>query len=166
MNLPDHQSNSKSKQTPTATFPPINLHFLHLPPSLSPSLLKTLTLSLYLSLSLSFSLSLPKMKHFMQPKSSILRENQDPPLSSSTKHRSHNRKQKFSKENAPPPDSNSISDLSASPAGGSGKLSPAVAKLKSPLPPRPPKNSKKLNLDNVLDNGGTIGSSDSGVQVV
>ncbi|KAL8120951.1 kinesin-like protein KIN-12B [Apium graveolens] len=106
------------------------------------------------------------MKHFMQPKSSILRENQDPPLSSSTKHRSHNRKQKISKENAPPPDSNSICDFSASPVGGSGKLSPAVAKLKSPLPPRPPKNSKKLNLDIVLDNVGTIGSSDSGVQVI
>nr|XP_017219482.1 PREDICTED: kinesin-like protein KIN12B [Daucus carota subsp. sativus] len=106
------------------------------------------------------------MKHFMQPKSSILRENQDPPLSSSTKNRSQSRKQKFSKENAPPPDSNSISDSSFSPAVDAGKLSPATAKLKSPLPPRPPKNLKKLNLDNVADNGGNIGGSDSGVQVI
>lgn len=172
MSLPDLQSNSKSKQTPTATFPQSSSSSS----STSIFLLKILYIYTYIYIPLSLFLSLflffsplskitIKMKHFMQQKNSILRENQDPPLSLSTKYWSHNRKQKLLKDNAPPSNSNLISDLSASLAGGRGKLSPVMAKLKSLLPPRPLKNSNKLNLDNVLDNWVTVGSSDSGIQV-
>ncbi|KAK6914368.1 Kinesin motor domain [Dillenia turbinata] len=81
------------------------------------------------------------------------------------------RKQKLSKENAPPP---SPSDLNAMPQSSSSsalKLSQA-AKIRSPLPPRPPSFSytnpnplkRKLGMETFADN--TLSASDSGVKVI
>ncbi|KAK9076117.1 hypothetical protein SSX86_004450 [Deinandra increscens subsp. villosa] len=102
------------------------------------------------------------MKHFMQPRSPILRENTSdtpsPNPSSMKQNRSNNRKHKSSKENAPPPE-NAIPDP---------KPSPSVAgKLKSPLPPRPPSSNplkRKIGTDFHPENGG-CGSTDTGVKV-
>ncbi|KAM1217169.1 hypothetical protein ACFX2I_013389 [Malus domestica] len=101
------------------------------------------------------------MKHFMQPRNAILTEMTEPPSSPnpiSAKPRPP-RKPKASKENAPPSDPNSmISDSKPSPA----------AKLKGPLPPRPPSSNplkRKLSVDSQTENSGP-GTSDSGVQVV
>ncbi|KAK2988080.1 hypothetical protein RJ640_024708, partial [Escallonia rubra] len=101
------------------------------------------------------------MKHFMQPRNTTLRENDIAPSSNPNslkqKSSSSNRKQKCSKENAPPPDPNSMPHDS-SPAG----------KLKSPLPPRPPPLNplkRKLMVDSAPENC-VAGSSDSGVKVV
>ncbi|PSS34578.1 Kinesin-like protein [Actinidia chinensis var. chinensis] len=109
------------------------------------------------------------MKHFIQPRSAILRENHtseaSSPNPSSVKQRSSSRKHKGSKENAPPPDLNAILD---SPALAPGKLSPASAKMKSPLPPRPPSSNplkRKFAIESVPENG-VLGSSDSGVKVI
>ncbi|KAK4585605.1 hypothetical protein RGQ29_023027 [Quercus rubra] len=102
------------------------------------------------------------MKHFMLPRNAILREanSTDPassPSPSSAKPRS-SRKSKSAKENAPPFDLTSITSES--------KPSPAMAaKLKSPLPPRPPPSSshkRKLSFESGTENS----ASDSGVQVV
>ncbi|KAA8527878.1 hypothetical protein F0562_035253 [Nyssa sinensis] len=110
------------------------------------------------------------MKHFMQPRNAILRENHETPSSpnpNSLKQRS-SRKQKSSKENAPPSDLNAMPDSSPSPSVAY-KPSPAAAgKMKSPLPPRPPPSNplkRKLAMEMVPENG-LAGSSDSGVQVV
>ncbi|GLT49527.1 hypothetical protein SLA2020_230790 [Shorea laevis] len=100
------------------------------------------------------------MKHFMHPRNTILRETLDPPLSSSPNPKSKSlRKQKCSKENAPPPDLNS-------------QPSPAI-KMKSPLPPRPPSSNplkRKLNLETLaekaLAENVAPGVSDSGVKVI
>ncbi|CAN6725543.1 unnamed protein product [Malus baccata var. baccata] len=101
------------------------------------------------------------MKHFMQPRNAILTEMTEPPSSPnpiSAKPRPP-RKPKASKENAPPSDPNSmISDSKPSP----------TAKLKGPLPPRPPSSNplkRKLSVDSQTENSGP-GTSDSGVQVV
>ncbi|KAM1087887.1 hypothetical protein ACFX2B_013227 [Malus domestica] len=101
------------------------------------------------------------MKRFMQPRNAILTEMTEPPSSPnpiSAKPRPP-RKPKASKENAPPSDPNSmISDSKPSPA----------AKLKGPLPPRPPSSNplkRKLSVDSQTENSGP-GTSDSGVQVV
>ncbi|KAM6565329.1 hypothetical protein CsatA_024457 [Cannabis sativa] len=105
------------------------------------------------------------MKHFMQPRNNILRETEPPPSpnpSSTTAKIRHPRKQKSSKENAPPyADPNSLPPIP--------KPSPsAAAKLKSPLPPRPPSSNplkRKLHMETVPENS-VFGTSDSGVQVV
>ena len=100
------------------------------------------------------------MKHFMMPRNAILRDigESQSPNPSLTKSKSQ-RKIKSSKENAPPPDLNSlIPDHRSSPA-----------KLKSPLPPRPPSSNplkRKMIAEATADNGVAIGVSDSGVKVV
>ncbi|KAB5569691.1 hypothetical protein DKX38_003484 [Salix brachista] len=72
---------------------------------------------------------------------------------------SPSRRNKSSKENAPPPDPNSItSDLKHFP-------SPASAKLKSPLPPRPP-SSNPLKRKLIMENSPENSLSDSGVKVI
>uniref|UniRef100_A0A5B6YNG2 Putative kinesin-like protein KIN12B n=1 Tax=Davidia involucrata TaxID=16924 RepID=A0A5B6YNG2_DAVIN len=110
------------------------------------------------------------MKHFMQPRNAVLRENHETlssPNPSSLKQKS-SRKQKSSKENAPPADLNAILDSSPSPSVA-GKPSPAAAgKMKSPLPPRPPPSNplkRKLSMEMVPENG-LPGFSDSGVKVM
>ncbi|KAI3738821.1 hypothetical protein L2E82_29005 [Cichorium intybus] len=104
------------------------------------------------------------------PRSPILRENsfdmppQNP--SSMKQNRSSNRKQKVSKENAPPSNVNVIPDSSSNPSF-TGKPSPSVAsKLKSLLPPRPPSSNplkRKIGTDFHPENG-VSGSSDTGVK--
>ncbi|KAJ6338839.1 hypothetical protein OIU76_008325 [Salix suchowensis] len=106
------------------------------------------------------------MKHFMLPRNPILREaaahNEHSPNPSSHKMKpspSPSRRNKSSKENAPPPDPNSItSDLKHFP-------SPASAKLKSPLPPRPP-SSNPLKRKLIMENSPENSLSDSGVKVI
>ncbi|CAB4293770.1 unnamed protein product [Prunus armeniaca] len=101
------------------------------------------------------------MKHFMQPRNTILREATEPTSSPNPSYGKPRppRKPKASKENAPPSDPNSMASDS--------KPSPA-AKLKSPLPPRPPPSNplkRKLSVDSQTENS-VPGTSDSGVQVV
>ncbi|KAJ6686965.1 KINESIN-LIKE PROTEIN [Salix purpurea] len=106
------------------------------------------------------------MKHFMLPRNPILREaaahNEHSPNPSSHKMKpspSPSRRNKSSKENAPPPDPNSItSDLKHFP-------SPASAKLKSPLPPRPP-SSNPLKRKLIMESSPENSLSDSGVKVI
>ncbi|XP_057430385.1 kinesin-like protein KIN-12B isoform X2 [Lotus japonicus] len=103
------------------------------------------------------------MKHFMLPRTPILRDAESPSSSSkprpSRKHHHH----KPSKENDPP-----ISDPNVA-AAVAAIHSPA--KLKSPLPPRPPPSNplkRKLSADNtttLTDNNAAV-LSDSGVKVV
>ncbi|XP_052208701.1 kinesin-like protein KIN-12B isoform X2 [Diospyros lotus] len=112
------------------------------------------------------------MKHFMQPRSAILRENHpssesaaSPNPHSSLKQRS-SRKHKSSKENAPPTtDPNAILDFPSV----AGKPSPSpAAKIRSPLPPRPPSSNplkRKLNVESIPENG-VPGYSDSEVKVI
>ncbi|XP_010532718.1 PREDICTED: kinesin-like protein KIN-12B [Tarenaya hassleriana] len=99
------------------------------------------------------------MKHFMLPRNSTLRdvgEAQSPNPSSKSK---PPRKHRSAKENAPPPDLNSLTpDHRSSPA----------AKLKSPLPPRPPSANplkRKLSTEAGAENA-MSGLSDSGVKVI
>ncbi|KAM3267305.1 kinesin-like protein KIN-12B isoform X1 [Capsicum chacoense] len=105
----------------------------------------------------------------MKQRTTILRENHDAlpqsssPNPTSLKQKPSNspsntmRKNKSSKENAPPP--YHPLDLTSSPSVGS--------KIKSPLPPRPPNNLKrKLNLESVGSDNTSTGSSDSGVKVI
>ncbi|KAF9669495.1 hypothetical protein SADUNF_Sadunf14G0113400 [Salix dunnii] len=106
------------------------------------------------------------MKHFMLPRNTILREaaaahneqSQNPTSHKTKPSQSPSRRVKLSKENAPPPDPNSITpDLKPSP-------STASAKLKSPLPPRPPSSNplkRKLSTENIPENS----VSDSGVKL-
>lgn len=101
------------------------------------------------------------MKHFMQPRNTILREATEPTSSPNPSYGKPRppRKPKASKENAPPSDPNSMTSDS--------KPSPA-AKLKSPLPPRPPPSNplkRKLSVDSQTENS-VPGTSDSGVQVL
>ncbi|XLR60257.1 hypothetical protein S83_010929 [Arachis hypogaea] len=100
------------------------------------------------------------MKHFMLPKNASLR---DASAAELPKQRpSNSRKHKPSKENDPPSDPN-IFALAASDS------KPSPAKLKSPLPPRPPSSNplkRKLSADAFADNSAPTGSSDSGVRVV
>ncbi|KAG6597613.1 Kinesin-like protein KIN-12B, partial [Cucurbita argyrosperma subsp. sororia] len=103
------------------------------------------------------------MKHFMQPRNGILRDTHaaDQPSSScpsaGIKGRPP-RKPKSSKENAPPSDPNSMLPDSK----------PSPAKLKTPLPPRPPSSNplkRKLSIEALAENS-IPGLSDSGVKVV
>ncbi|KAK6781323.1 hypothetical protein RDI58_023507 [Solanum bulbocastanum] len=106
------------------------------------------------------------MKHSVQPRSTILRENHEAmssPNPSTTRQKwltpPPYRKNKSSKENAPP------SDLNSSPAVTGMKM------MKSPLPPRHP-NSNPLKRKLSVESGGSeigavaAGSSDSGVKVI
>ncbi|EOA29734.1 hypothetical protein CARUB_v10012821mg [Capsella rubella] len=100
------------------------------------------------------------MKHFMMPRNAILRDmgESQSPNPSLTKSKSQ-RKVRSAKENAPPPDLNSLMpDHRSSPA-----------KLKSHLPPRPPSSNplkRKLIAEATADNGVATGVSDSGVKVI
>ncbi|TMX02738.1 hypothetical protein EJD97_020165 [Solanum chilense] len=106
------------------------------------------------------------MKHSVQPRSTILRENQEAMLSPNPSSARQKwltpppyRKNKPSKENAPP------SDLNSSPAVTGMKM------MRSPLPPRHP-NSNPLKRKLSVESGGSeigavaAGSSDSGVKVI
>ncbi|KAL2530140.1 Kinesin-like protein KIN12B [Forsythia ovata] len=107
------------------------------------------------------------MKHFMMPRNPILRENHETvttPLSASPNPKSKsiaaaspsNRRHKSSKENAPP-----TSDLNSI-------VSPATAKMKSPLPPRPTLK-RKLSVEPAVgleNSAGPANPSDSGVKVI
>lgn len=114
------------------------------------------------------------MKHFMLPKGNVLKEAVLQPSSdaaatpnstSAMKQRSVTpRKQKMSsKENAPP-----VVDLNMEQCSPSVKyVSPAIGKLKSPLPPRPPNSNplkRKLIMENLVESA-VLGGSDSGVKV-
>ncbi|KAF7837065.1 kinesin-like protein KIN-12B [Senna tora] len=96
------------------------------------------------------------MKHFMLPRNAILRDSPSAELPSSP-----SRKHKSFKENDPPSDPNVLPlDSKPSPA--------SAAKLKSPLPPRPPSSNplkRKLSMDTPHENS-VPGISDSGVKVV
>lgn len=106
------------------------------------------------------------MKHSIQPRSTILRENHEAmpsPNPSSARQKwltpPPYRKNKSSKENAPP------SDLNSSPAV------PGMKMMKSPLPPRHPNSNplkRKLSVESVGSEVGAVsaGSSDSGVKVI
>ncbi|XP_010512704.1 PREDICTED: kinesin-like protein KIN-12B isoform X2 [Camelina sativa] len=102
------------------------------------------------------------MKHFMMPRNAILRDmgesQSQSPNPSLTKSKSRT-KMRSAKENAPPPDLNSLMpDHRSSPA-----------KLKCPLPPRPPSSNplkRKLIAEAAVDNGVAAGVSDSGVKVI
>ncbi|CAA7012978.1 unnamed protein product [Microthlaspi erraticum] len=99
------------------------------------------------------------MKHFMMPRNAVLREIGEPqsPNPSLTKSKSQ-RKLRSAKENAPPPDLNSLLPDSRS----------SPAKMKSPLPPRPPSANplkRKLIAEAAAENG-VVGASDSGVKVI
>lgn len=105
------------------------------------------------------------MKHSVQPRSTILRENQEAMLSPNPSSARQKwltpppyRKNKPSKENAPP------SDLNSSPAVTGMKI------MKSPLPPRHPNSNplkRKLSVESGCSEIGAVaaGSSDSGVKV-
>uniref|UniRef100_A0A1J3GK69 Kinesin-like protein KIN12B n=5 Tax=Noccaea caerulescens TaxID=107243 RepID=A0A1J3GK69_NOCCA len=99
------------------------------------------------------------MKHFMMPRNAVLRDigELQSPSPSLTKSKSQ-RKLRSAKENAPPPDLNSmVPDSRSSPA-----------KMKSPLPPRPPSANplkRKLIAEAAAENG-VAGVSDSGVKVI
>ncbi|XVE84631.1 hypothetical protein DITRI_Ditri17bG0028200 [Diplodiscus trichospermus] len=99
------------------------------------------------------------MKHFMLPKTTVLREPMENPSSPNlTPSKSKRKPPKSSKENAPPPDPNA-------------QPSPATltAKIKSPLPPRPPSSNplkRKLYTESSLPENAVSGISDSGVKVV
>ncbi|KAJ0235741.1 Kinesin-like protein KIN-12B [Hirschfeldia incana] len=98
------------------------------------------------------------MKHFMMPRNAVLRDVGEPqsPNPSSSKPKPQ-RKTRSAKENAPPPDLNSLPpDYKSSPA-----------KMKCPLPPRPPSaNPLKRKLIAESENGVAGGVSDSGVKVI
>ena len=99
----------------------------------------------------------------MMPRNAVLRDVGEPqsPNPSSSKPKPQ-RKTRSAKENAPPPDLNSLPpDYKSSPA-----------KMKCPLPPRPPRPpsanplKRKLSAEAASDNGVSAGVSDSGVKVV
>ncbi|KAK6930654.1 Kinesin motor domain [Dillenia turbinata] len=120
------------------------------------------------------------MKHFMQPRTQILRENHTQSNPSPMKQRpvsSTPRKQKLSKENAPPPSSSDLNTMPQSSSSSTLKPSQA-AKIRSPLPPRPlPSSSssssnpnpnplkRKLSTETLADNA-LSAASDSGVRVI
>ncbi|WZZ03677.1 hypothetical protein YC2023_089598 [Brassica napus] len=97
----------------------------------------------------------------MMPRNAVLRDVGEPqsPNPSSSKPKPQ-RKTRSAKENAPPPDLNSLPpDYKSSPA-----------KMKCPLPPRPPRPpsanplKRKLSAEAASDNGVSGGVSDSGVK--
>ncbi|KAJ4843238.1 hypothetical protein Tsubulata_039389 [Turnera subulata] len=106
------------------------------------------------------------MKHFMQPRNAILREAQganspDPspllqspnPKSKPPPSPSSSRRLKSAKENAPPSDLNSMPSVSA-----------AAARIRSPLPPRPP-SSNPLKRKHSLDTVPESAVADDGVKL-
>ncbi|KAI3470080.1 hypothetical protein Pfo_026743 [Paulownia fortunei] len=103
------------------------------------------------------------MKHFTMPRNQILRENHDTvtaspnPKSKPTTPNPSNRKLKSSKENAPPTPASDPNSMTSSPA----------AKMKSPLPPRPPLK-RKLSVESVGSENcsAAANSLDSGVKVI
>ncbi|KAK9072490.1 hypothetical protein SSX86_008924 [Deinandra increscens subsp. villosa] len=104
------------------------------------------------------------MKHIKQSRNPILRDNSvdTPPSNPSPIKRtnSFNRKQKYSKENAPPSEINAVHDSSS--------ISPSPGKLKPSLPPRPPPSNslkRKISNDFIVESG-VSGSSDTGVKVI
>lgn len=84
-----------------------------------------------------------------------------PTSSSAAKSKATPKKHTRAKENAPPPDPNSLaSDRSASPA--------SAVKMRCALPPRPPSSNplkRKLSAE-VNSENGVAGGSDSGVKVL
>ncbi|KAK6146279.1 hypothetical protein DH2020_020148 [Rehmannia glutinosa] len=103
------------------------------------------------------------MKHFMMPKNQILKENHDTvtaspnPKSKPTTPNPSSRKLKSSKENAPPTPASDPNSMTSSPA----------AKMKSPLPPRPPLK-RKLAVESVASENCpavAANSLDSGVKI-
>ncbi|KAL3829272.1 hypothetical protein ACJIZ3_018074 [Penstemon smallii] len=105
------------------------------------------------------------MKHFMLPKTQILRENHEVAVTNSPNPKSKpppttpnpsNRKFKLSKENAPPTPSDPNS-MTSSPA--------TTSKMKSPLPPRPPLK-RKLSVESAMPENCAASSLDSGVKVI
>ncbi|KAJ0043182.1 hypothetical protein Pint_17764 [Pistacia integerrima] len=100
------------------------------------------------------------MKHFMQPRNTILREthSSESPSSSSPNPNSKlksSQKQKSYKENAPPSDLNPPLPPS-----------PTSSKIKSPLPPRPPNPLKRKLATDTLPENVMVGVPNSGVQVI
>ncbi|KAL8048654.1 hypothetical protein ABFX02_07G081100 [Erythranthe guttata] len=103
------------------------------------------------------------MKNFLTPRNHTLRENPDAvtaspnPKSKPTTPNQSNRKLKSSKENAPPAPASDPNIPTSSPA----------AKMKSPLPPRPPLK-RKLSVESVASENCAPPSNslDSGVKVV
>ncbi|KAG2306772.1 hypothetical protein Bca4012_084258 [Brassica carinata] len=100
------------------------------------------------------------MKHFMMPRNAVLRDVGEPQSPNPSSSRSkHQRKARSAKENAPPPDLNTLPpDYKSSPA-----------KMKFPLPPRPPSANplkRKLVAEAPSENGVAGGVSDSGVKVI
>lgn len=102
------------------------------------------------------------MKNFMMPRNQVLRENHDTvtaspnPKSKPTTPNPSNRKLKSSKENAVPTPASDPNVMTSSPA----------AKMKSPLPPRPPLK-RKLSVESVASENCVAAASslDSGVKV-
>ncbi|KHN24042.1 Kinesin-like protein KIF15 [Glycine soja] len=101
------------------------------------------------------------MKRFMLPRNPLrdaaeLPSSPSPtPTTSSAKPRPSSRKHKPSKENDPPSDPNLVT--------------PSPAKLKSPLPPRPPSSNplkRKLTAADALTDNSLPAPSDSGVKVI
>ncbi|KAL3635015.1 TRAFAC class myosin-kinesin ATPase superfamily [Castilleja foliolosa] len=103
------------------------------------------------------------MKHFMMPRNQILRENHETLTASPnlkpkpTTPNPSSRKLKSSKENAPPTPASDPNSITSSPA----------AKMKSPLPPRPPLKRKLSVESGPSENCATAANSiDSGVKVI
>ncbi|KAF3618567.1 Kinesin-like protein KIN12A [Capsicum annuum] len=113
------------------------------------------------------------MKHAVQPRSTILRENSEAITPSPMNKQKwltpppyRKNKSSASKENAPPLTS---SDLNCSPAVAVTGTTTTKMIMKSPLPPRHPNSNplkRKLSVDSIgSENGaGVAGSSDSGVK--
>ncbi|XP_022761807.1 kinesin-like protein KIN-12B [Durio zibethinus] len=97
------------------------------------------------------------MKHFMLPRNTVYREQmENPSTPNPTSSKSKRKHPKSSKENAPPLDPNS-------------HRSPAImAKIKSPLPPRPPSSNplKRKLYTETLPESSVSGIPDSGVKVI
>ncbi|KAL1535673.1 TRAFAC class myosin-kinesin ATPase superfamily [Salvia divinorum] len=103
------------------------------------------------------------MKNFMAPRNQIMRENHEnvaasPNPKSKPTTPNPSRKLKSSKENAPPTPASDPNSMTSS---------PSPAKLKTPLPPRPPLK-RKLSIDSAAaDNAAPAANSlDSGVKVI
>ncbi|KAK7311432.1 hypothetical protein RJT34_09570 [Clitoria ternatea] len=137
------------------------IHLLSLSPNgyflslhLSSSYLYPFRFSLCPHSLLSLSLSRSTMKHFMLPRNPILRDTELPCSSSPSSAKPRpSRKHKPSKENDPPSDPNLITP------------SPSPAKMKTPLPPRPP-SSNPLKRKLIADDNPPPANSDSGVKVI
>ncbi|XP_058103124.1 kinesin-like protein KIN-12B [Magnolia sinica] len=108
------------------------------------------------------------MKSSSNPRNGIPRgisssENPQSPNPPSQKHQKPFRRPRSGLENVDP---NTIADPSLPSPSPASKPSPA-AKIRSPLPPRPPPNplKRKLSAETAIDNG-ALASADSGVQVI